>query len=602
MRDNHKYDYGAWATKNDVLCADGRTIRRNAFKDMDGEVVPLIWNHDHESPYAVIGHALLENRDEGVYSYLSFNDSDLGRHCKNLVEHGDVRGVSIYANKLKQSGKDVLHGVIRELSLVLAGANPEAYIDTVLAHHDDLEEAVVFDYCDEFVAHSDEDPEEKKTEEPAPTEGEPEAESEPESKEPESKESDEDKETTMEKELNNEEQELQHSATDPDIDIEAELNSMTPNQRAATYALVAMASEEGEEKMAHNIFESSETNDLELVHSALHDIFVDAKKYGTLKDSYLAHAEEVQQYGIDHMEYFQKPEGTDIYDRPQFINTKPNGWITKVINGVHHTPFAKVRMMFADITEDEARAKGYIKGNYKKEEFFKLKKRTLEPTTIYKKQKFDRDDLVDADWDIIPWVKAEMAVKLDEEKARAYIFGDGRSNNDEDKVDESKIRPVVKEDELFLVTVEVSGPASSSAADQKAFAEDLIDQMVLAQDDYDGSGNLVAFVESKQVSKMLLLKDEFGHRLYKTMTELASAMAVDEVVKGPASVMPTDHYAVALDLSDYNVGTNNMGKRNMFSDFDIDYNQMKYLLEERQSGGLVRPKSAIVIKKTGAAG
>lgn len=575
MKTNAKYDFGAYATRYNIKCADGRTLLNHAFDDNDGKVVPLIWNHDHENPYSVIGHALLEKREDGVYSYLSFNDSDLGKHCKGLVEHGDVEGVSIYANKLKQdNNKNVSHGVIRELSLVLAGANPGAYIDTVLAHHEDLEDALVsVNTEDKFEASEQE---ETKDESNQTIEH-----------------SDEGDKKMAEKTVGEVFEEIKGKLSEEEMNV--------------IYGLVGMAAEgageEGGNDMKHNAFEGDEyNNEEELIHSALHDIYADAKKYGSLKESYLAHAEEVSQYGIDHLEYFQKPEGTDIYDRPQFIQTQPTGWVTKILNGVHHTPFSKVRMMFADITEDEARAKGYIKGNYKKEEFFKLQKRTVGPTTIYKKQKFDRDDLADTDWDIIPWVKSEMTVKLDEEKARAYIFGDGRSNNDEDKINESNIIPVVHEDELFLVNVEVEAPATSSAADQAAFAENLIDQTILAQDDYTGSGNLTAFVEAHQVSKMLLLKDQFGHRLYKTQAELASAMGVSEVVKVPRSIMPADHYVVALDLSDYNVGVKDMGKRSMFSDFDIDYNQMKYLIEERQSGCLIRPHSAIIIKKATNAG
>lgn len=580
MRDNQKYDFGAWATKNDVLCADGRTIRKNAFKDMNGKEVPLIWNHDHENPYAVIGHALLENRDDGVYSYLSFNDSDLGKHCKSLVEHGDVKGVSIYANKLKQSGKDVLHGVIRELSLVLAGANPEAYIDTVLAHHDDLEEAIVFDYCDEFLAHSDEKESEEK----------PKEESNEETDNTGSENADENKESNnMEKEeLNNEEQ-LEHSGMNSGIDVEAEFNSMNENQKAACMALVAMAKEEGEEDMAHNIFEGNDGNDIALAHSAMSDIFKDAKRYGTLKDSFLEHADDVEKYGIDHMEYFQTPEGTDIYDRPQFIKREPSGWVDKVIAGVHNTPFAKVRMIFADITEDEARAKGYIKGNYKKDEFFKLIKRTVSPTTIYKKQRFDRDDLADADWDVIPWVKSEMDMMLNEEKARAYIFGDQRSESDDDKINEACIIPVVKDADLFVITNLVT-PETGEKLEHA-----LINASVLAQDDYRGSGDLTGFIESKQLSKMMIMEDQFGHRLYKTRAELASAMGFREVVPVPADVIPEGIAIVALDLRDYNVGQKNMGKKTWYSGFDIDYNQNKYLLETRQSGALIKPKSAIVL-------
>lgn len=585
MSDKPKYDFGAIATKYNVQCADGRTIRKGAFKDMDGEEVPLIWNHDHKNPYSVIGHALLESRDDEVYSYLSFNDSELGRHCKGLVEHGDVKGVSIYANKLKQNGNDVLHGVIRELSLVLAGANPEAYIDQVLAHGEDTDVAGVFDFSEGFVAHSEESEETEETK----------------TAESESSGSSNNKETDMK---DTKDENLEHSGMNENdiINAEKEYESMTDAQKAACNILVMMAKEEGEEKMAHNIFESGSNDDIELIHSALNEIIADAKSCGTLRDSVIKHADDIEKYGIGNIEFLQKPEGTDIYDRPQWINTKPNGWVSKVINGVHETPFAKVRMAFADITEDEARAKGYIKGNYKKEEFFKLQKRTVEPTTIYKKQKFDRDDVVDITWDLIPWIKAEMAVKLDEEKARAYLFGDGRSNSDEDKIDETKIIPVVKEEDLFVIKVELDAPASQSKDDLSAFAENLIDEAVLAQDDYDGSGNITAFFESKQVSRMLLLKDTQGHRLYKTMPELASAMSVEDIVKVPRSVIPEDIYGVALDLSDYNVGTNDKGKRTLFSDFDIDYNQMKYLLEERHSGCLIKPKSAIIFKKTGAAG
>ena len=585
MSNKPKYDFGAIATKYNVQCADGRTIRKGAFKDMDGEDVPLIWNHDHKNPYSIIGHALLESRDDEVYSYLSFNDTELGRHCKELVEHGDVKGVSIYANKLKQNGNDVLHGVIRELSLVLAGANPEAYIDQVLAHGEDTDVAGVFDFSEGFVAHSEESEETEETK----------------TAESESSGSSDNKETDMK---DTKDENLEHSGMNENdiINAEKEYESMTDAQKAACNILVMMAKEEGEEKMAHNIFESGSNDDIELIHSALNEIIADAKSCGTLRDSVIKHADDIEKYGIGNIEFLQKPEGTDIYDRPQWISTKPNGWVSKVINGVHETPFAKVRMAFADITEDEARAKGYIKGNYKKEEFFKLQKRTVEPTTIYKKQKFDRDDVVDITWDLIPWIKAEMSVKLDEEKARAYLFGDGRSNSDEDKIDETKIIPVVKEEDLFVIKVELDAPASQSKDDLSAFAENLIDEAVLAQDDYDGSGNITAFFESKQVSRMLLLKDTQGHRLYKTMPELASAMSVEDIVKVPRSVIPEDIYGVALDLSDYNVGTNDKGKRTLFSDFDIDYNQTKYLLEERHSGCLIKPKSAIIFKKTGAAG
>ena len=580
MKTNAKYDFGAYATRYNVKCADGRTLLNHAFDDDDGKIVPLIYNHDHDNPYAILGHALLEKREDGMYSYLSFNDTDLGKHCKGLIEHGDIEGVSIYANKLQQdSGKNVSHGVIRELSLVLAGANPGAFIDTVLAHHDDLEDATVsYNVGVEFETTSKEIETEEKEKEP----------------EQEMKHSEEGESKMAEKTAGEVFEGIKSKLSDEEMNV--------------IYGLIGMAAEsageEGGEEMKHNAFEGDVQNtDEELIHSALHEIFVDAKKYGTLRDSYLAHSDEVQQYGIDHLEYFQAPEGTDIYNRPQFIKRQPDGWVSKVLNGVHHTPFSKVRMMFADITEDEARAKGYIKGNYKKEEFFKLQKRTISPTTIYKKQKFDRDDLADVDWDIIPWVKEEMGVMLNEEKARAYIFGDGRSNGDEDKINEANIIPVIHEESLFVDTYEVEPLApSATKAEQDAYYENLIDQMVLAQDDYTGSGNLTSFWENKKVSRMLLLKDGFGHRLYKDLRELASAMGVSEIVKVPGAVIPAGYISVTLDLGDYNVGVKEMGKRSMFSDFDIDYNQMKYLIEERQSGCLIRPHSAIVLKDATNAG
>ena len=577
MKTNAKYDFGAYATRYNVKCADGRTLLPHAFDDCDGETVSLIWNHDHENPYSIIGHALLEKREDGVYSYLSFNDSDLGKHCKALVEHGDVKGVSIYANKLTQDGhKNVSHGVIRELSLVLAGANPGAFIDTVLAHHEDLEDATLcFNMDNNFEAsETEEEPkEEPKQEELAHSE-------------------EGDKEMTTEKTVGQVFDEIKGKLSEEEMNV--------------VYGLIGMAAngagEEGGEDMKHNAFEGSEREDEVLIHDALHEIWEEGIKNGHFKDACLAHAEELAEYGLDNIEYLQAPEGTDIYKKPYIINTHPDGWVAKINNGISNSPLAKVRMMFADITVEEARAKGYIKGDYKEESFFGLQKRTVEPTTVYVKQKFDRDDLIDADFEVAPFVKSVMDVKMDEELARAYIFGDGRSARDKDKVNDTHIIPVVKEDELFVNYVEVDGPASTSKADQDAFAENIIDEMILAQDDYVGSGNITAFIVAQQVSKMLLLKDQFGHRLYKTMAELASAMGVSEVVKVPKSVMPADHYVVALDLSDYQTGKKDKGNKAWYNDFDIDYNQEKFLLETRRSGCLVRPKSAIVIKKTSNAG
>lgn len=564
----HNYDFSGWATKNDLKCSDGRTIRHNAFKDCDGIEVPLVWNHSHGEPDNVLGHALLKNMDEGVYCYGTFNDTSSGQVAKVLVQHGDIKALSIYANQLKQIATDVVHGVIREVSLVHAGANPGAYIDTVIAHSDDTdEEAIIYTGEPLVLLHADEKSDEKKDEKEQPDTKKDGAESE--------------------------------KKTDGKT-VEEVVNGMSEEEQNVLFALLGQAlGESGEDdskkenedskedkEMKHNVFDN-DNKDNALMHDGLNTILKEAKRYGSLKESFLAHAAE---YGIENIEYLQ-PEAQNIYDKPQFINNQPSDWVSKVISGVHNTPFAKVQMMFADITEDEARAKGYIKGKLKKEEVFKLLKRSVTPTTIYKKQKFDRDDLVDAEFDIVPWIRQEMELKLDEEKARAYIFGDGRSSSDDDKINEANIIPVIADSDLYTIKVEVT-PKSGESLEHA-----LITNAVLAQDDYQGSGNTTAFFEAKQVSKMLLMEDQFGHRLYKDMKELASAMGVGEIVKVPAGVCPADFYGVILDLRDYNVGMKNGGKKTMFDDFDIDYNQQKYLLETRQSGALTRPYSAILLKK-----
>lgn len=571
----HNYDFSGWATKNDLKCSDGRTIRHNAFKDCDGAEVPLVWNHSHGEPENVLGHALLKNMDEGVYCYGTFNDTSSGQVAKVLVQHGDIKALSIYANQLKQIATDVVHGVIREVSLVHAGANPGAYIDTVIAHADDTDEEAII-YTGEPLAlfHADEK-------------------------------SEENKDSKDEKSEEKKDGEKSDEKKSDDKTVEEIVNGMSEEEQNVLYALLGQAlGESGEDdskkenedskedkEMKHNVFDN-DNKDNALMHDGLNTILKDAKRYGSLKESFLAHAAE---YGIENIEYLQ-PEAQNIYDKPQFITNQPSDWVSKVINGVHNTPFAKVQMMFANITEDEARAKGYIKGKLKKEEVFKLLKRSVTPTTIYKKQKFDRDDLLDAEFDIVPWIHQEMELKLDEEKARAYIFGDGRSSSDEDKVNEANIIPVIADSDLYTIKVEVT-PASGESLEHA-----IITKVVLAQDDYQGSGNTTAFIEAKQVSKMLLMEDQFGHRLYKDMKELASAMGVGEVVKVPAGVCPADIYGVILDLRDYNVGMKNGGKKTMFDDFDIDYNQQKYILETRQSGALTRPYSAIVLKKAQASG
>ena len=565
----YDYDFSGWATKNDLKCSDGRTIRHNAFKDCDGVEVPLVWNHSHGEPENVLGHALLKNMDEGVYCYGTFNDTSSGQVAKVLVQHGDIKALSIYANQLKQIATDVVHGVIREVSLVHAGANPGAYIDTVIAHSDDTdEEAIIYTGEPLSLFHSDEKSEEKENKDEKP-------------------EDKKDGEKSDEKKSD-------------DKTVEEIVNGMSEEEQNVLYALLGQALGESgkddskkenenskeDKEMKHNAFDN-DNKDNALMHDGLQAIMKDGKRCGSLKESFLEHAET---YGIKNIEYLQ-PDATNIYDRPQFINNQPSGWVSKVIAGVHTTPFANVKMMFADITADEARAKGYTKGKLKKDEVFSLLKRSVSPTTIYKKQKFDRDDLVDADFDVVPWIRQEMEMKLDEEKARAYIFGDGRLSSDDDKINEANIIPVIKDAELYTIKIEVT-PAEGETLEHA-----LISAAVMGQDDYQGSGNTTAFIEAKQVSRMLLMEDKFGHRLYKDIKELASAIGVNEVVKVPAGVCPEEFYGVILDLRDYNVGMKNAGKKTLFDDFDIDYNQQKYLIETRQSGALTRPYSAIYLKK-----
>ena len=565
-----KYDFGGWATKNGLKCSDGRTIMKDAFVGNNGKTVPLVWNHNHKDPEDVLGHALLENRDEGVYAYCSFNDTRSGALAKALVQHGDIVSLSIFANELKQNGSNVMHGVIREVSLVLAGANPGATIQSLnIVHSDDgdIEEAIIYSGDENIQTPADDNPIEPEI---AHADG-------------------ESTETKTDSEPEKETKQMAEGKTVKDV-----IDSMNDEQEKVLYALVGLALEEGNNKketdtVKHNIFdeETGVQNDQELVHSMLNDCLAEASTNNrSLKSVYLAHAAE---YGIENLDFINTEE-KDIYDRPQWINNEPSDWVSVVISGVHHTPFEKVRMQFADITGDDARAKGYIKGKYKKEEVFKLLKRVVSGCMIYKKQKFDRQDIINADFDIIPWVKSEMNVKFDEEKARAYLFGDGRSNGDTDKVDEDCIIPVVKDEDLYTIKYDVT-PESGESLEHA-----IITAAVLSQDDYQGSGNITGFFEQKQVSKMLLMEDAHGHRLYPTLPELATAMGINRIVKVPAGICPQGFYGVLLDLRDYNVGQKNAGKKAFFDNFDIDYNQYKYLMEEQQSGALTRPYSAIVLQ------
>ena len=570
------YDFSGWATRNNLLCGDGRTIRKNAFIDCDGKTVPLVWNHNHNEANNVLGHALLENREDGVYAYCSFNNTESGQTAKKLVQHGDVKSLSIYANKLKQIGSDVVHGTIRELSLVLAGANPGAFIDTVLSHGEDGEESIIAGWDENIMLYHSADKEEEKKEEEIVT----------------------DKEKKTEKDDN--------EKTVKDV-----VDSMTEEQRNVLYALVgeAVAAKDeeengGDEEMKHNLFDNDEIEQGDvLTHADMEMIISDAKRYGSLKESFLAHAED---YGITGIDYLF-PDAKNLDTPPQFIK-RDDSWVSKVMNGTHHTPFSRIKSMFADITEDEARAKGYIKGKLKKEEVFSLLKRTTTPTTIYKKQKLDRDDVIDiTDFDVVAWLKSEMRMMLDEEIARAILVGDGRLSSSDDKINESNIRPIWTDEDLYTIKATVT--TSSSASDEDN-AKAAIKAIIKSRKNYKGSGNPTLFTTEDFVTDCLLIEDTTGRRIYNSVTDLATTLRVKEIVtvevmEGLKRTVESDTHnliGIIVNLADYNVGADKGGAVNMFDDFDIDYNQQKYLIETRCSGALIKPYSAIAIESVTAAG
>lgn len=559
-----KFDFSGWATKANLKCSDGRTIMKDAFKDNDGKSVPLVWNHQHNDPTNVLGHALLQNRDEGVYAYCTFNDSEAGKTGKLLVQHGDVCALSIWANQLKQNLNNVVHGNIREVSLVLAGANPGAFIDSIIMHGEESDEdAIIYTGEDIVLSHSNES-EDKKMDE-----------------------------TDKNVETNKEE-------TVADV-----FNTLSEKQKNVVYAIIGQALEEGEEsdneeseggnEMKHNVFDQTEekNNDV-LSHDAMNAIISDGKRFGSLKESFLAHADE---YGIKQIDYLF-PEAKSLNNPPEFIKRETD-WVSKVMNGVHRTPFSRIKSSFADITADEARAKGYIKGNLKKEEVFTLLKRSTTPTTIYKKQKLDRDDIIDiTDFDVVAWLKSEMRMMLNEEIARAILIGDGRLSSSDDKINEQNIRPIASDAELYSVRVPVN-VAASATTDDKAKA--MIRAAVKARKEYKGSGNPTFFTTEDWLTDALLLEDTMGHRLYKNESDVAAAMRVSNIVtvpvmegvKGPNG---GDLIGIIVNLNDYNVGADKGGAINMFDDFDIDYNQQKYLIETRCSGALTKPYSALVLE------
>ena len=567
-----KYDFSGYATRANLKCSDGRIIMKDAFKADDGKQVPLVWNHRHGDPSEVLGHAVLENREDGVYAYCTFNDTENGKIGKALVEHGDVNALSICANKLKQVGSQVMHGIIREVSLVLAGANPGAYIEDVMSHGDgDGEEAIIYTGENISLYHAEE-------------------------------ESPETSEDTSEKK-------------DSARTVEDVINSMNEEQQRIFYAMVGSAAlagaeentgEEdnettgGSEEMKQNVFDTENRAEIGgvLMHSdgtavefeEIGQIFRDAKRYGSLKESVLNH-------GIDQVDYLF-PDDKNLTNVPTFIQ-RDQAWVREVMNGVHHTPFSKVKSMFADITEDDARAKGYIKGKMKKEEFFSLLKRSTGPTTVYKKQKMDRDDIIDiTDFDIVAWLKTEMRMMLDEELARAILIGDGRLASSDDKIDENCIRPIAKDEDLFTVHVDVT-VASSATDDDKA--KEFIRTVIKTRKLYKGSGNPILFTTEDMLTDMLLLTDEMGRDLYADEAALARKLRARKIVTVPVMEDVNGKngnplVGVMLNLNDYNVGADRGGSVNMFDDFDIDYNAQKYLIETRCSGALTVPYSAMAFE------
>ena len=634
-----KYDFTGWATRNDLKCTDGRTIRRDAFKACDGQTVPIVWSHIHDDPDMVLGHAVLENRPEGVYMYGKLNDSPKGRQTKLLIEHGDVVGLSIWANQLKQTGGDVMHGVIREVSIVLAGANPGAFIDNaILAHADGTEpddEAIIYTGEPIELMHSDEEEEDPKGDSKMADKKNPDVNNDEETVEDVFNSlTDKQKnvvyaligqalkdagvEDKADGEEDDEKEEIKHADKD-DETIEDVFNTLTDKQKNAVYVLIGEAlgadeededeeedSEEEEEDVKHNVFDSNENNGNVLSHEDMNTIFADAKRLGSLKEAVEAHIEDgvlshavtdrngnTITYGMANVDYLF-PEDRLVNNTPEFIK-RNDGWVREVINGTHHTPFSRIKSVFANITMDEARAKGYLKGKLKKDEVFSLLKRSTDPQTVYKRQKMDRDDIIDiTDFDVVAWLKAEMRGMLDEEIARAILIGDGRLPSDDDHIKEDHVHSIANDAALYNIKATVE---TGSTVD--VTAKNMIKAAIRARKDYKGSGNPVMFISETWLTEMMLLEDQLGHPLFADEAALARRMRVSRIIPCPVmenqKIDGQDLYGIIVNLQDYNIGADKGGEVNMFEDFDINYNQQKYLIETRISGALIRPYSAITL-------
>ena len=577
------YDFSGWATRNNIECSDGRTIMKDAFKDNDGQKVPLVWNHQHDDPNEVLGHALLENRDEGVYAYCKFNDTESGQTAKSLVLNGDVDKLSIYANKLKSNMNQVIHGCIREVSLVLAGANPGAYIDSVVVHADgaeDEEEGTI--YTDEQISvnveHSEKKSEEKE-----------------------------------EKKMNNN-SEMKHAETETgEKTVQEVFDTLTEEQKEVVYAIIGEAveeakndagdedegEEEGEENMKHNVFDNDNNREDVLAHSEfVKSAIADAKKYGSMRESFIAHAEEAGlewNANNDFSPLF--PDATNINREPVMVE-KDNSWVAKVMAQVKHSPFSRVKNTLGRMDEATARAKGYIKGSKKANIQMAVLNRVTTPTTVYIK-----NDITD--FDVVAWQKKEMRKQLDKELALAMLLGDGRDVSDQYKINEQNIRPVVSDDDLYTIKYTVTegvdyNNASNSHSENDSLAKGIIRAALKARKNYKGSGRPTFYTTEDCLTDMLLIEDQNGRVIYDSIDKLATALRVSEIVTIPEMESRKDIYGIIVNLNDYTAGADKGGSVNMFDDFDIDYNQMKYLMETRMSGALTQPYSAIVLKKDGA--
>ena len=584
------YDFSGWATRNNIECSDGRTIMKDAFKGNDGQKVPLVWNHQHDDPNEVLGHALLENRDEGVYAYCKFNDTESGQTAKSLVLNGDVDKLSIYANKLKSNMNKVIHGCIREVSLVLAGANPGAYIDSVVVHADgaeDEEEGTI--YTDEQISVNVEHSEKK---------------------------SEKKEETKM-----NDNSEIKHAETEAgEKTVQEVFDTLTEEQKEVVYAIIGEAveeakndagdedegEEEGEENMKHNVFDNDNNREDVLAHSEfVKSAIADAKKYGSMRESFIAHAEEAGlewNANNDFSPLF--PDATNINREPVMVE-KDNSWVAKVMAQVKHSPFSRVKNTLGRMDEATARAKGYIKGSKKANIQMAVLNRVTTPTTVYIKNDIDRDDVIDiTDFDVVAWQKKEMRKQLDKELALAMLLGDGRDVSDQYKINEQNIRPVVSDDDLYTIKYIVTegvdyNNASNSHSQNDSLSKGIIRAALKARKEYKGSGRPTFYTTEDCLTDMLLIEDQNGRVIYDSIDKLATALRVSEIVTIPEMESRKDIYGIIVNLNDYTAGADKGGSVNMFDDFDIDYNQMKYLMETRMSGALTQPYSAIVLKKAG---